>query len=1804
MGLASAADADDYTQTQTSYTSTGSMATDTHENIEANINNEDTYTLKKCNVPLTNENNNIKSQNNSLNNQEQNNNFETDTTLLQKKSSEKVKTESNENVTTITEDNYNDYLSISSSGKATLNRNYFVAGKNYTINFTYFPSDANKFEVNFYSNSYKNDNLKIIGNGITIKDTNFIINKNNFNSIVLEDMVLDYSPDYMGDYVNISSATLNNVTINVDTQREIFSIPLTVSGEKSLVENCTVNANVPSTQIDWYTPNIPRMPKGVGVWITSNNVTLANNVINVNESKVETGNESYYRSLYGIYSSGSYTTLRNNTFLLNGTQYSYGIVVRSLNNLICDNNITVVSEYYAAGINVEGEGISNNLMCNNFINVSAGFGVTDQGNPDVAYACLILDFSCGGENYVASYRSMCNNSYINNTVICDGRQVYGFELWGGVNTTISGNNLTVTGTLPLGIGAIGINTTMENNIIFAEGTSNSTEFSADYIKPRTAGIYVFGMKEGNTIKNNTIAVINGRALRFESAKNMLVENNFLLSEDYAYVIEVDNINNTFKYNAIIGEGTTDEVIKDTTDNQNIYINNREPTLSTLTITAPDDILLDEEINITVTLRDEEDNFIPNQYITVQVGDDVQTLLTDDEGKCVIPFSSNTPQTIQITAEYKCYNDYGSSATKQLTVSELITGQLVLTGVESPHIGDTLTLNVTFELDKPADVNVNITYELPGQEPITLQAVDNSTSLTTTITNDYLSGGIEQNIIITAIADKYNVEITGINTTLGVQKAITNITITPTTAQAKQETTITAIITTPTQLTINEGTVTFTDNNGEVIGTVIVTNNQASIQTTFNASGNNSITASYDGTAYYEECNVSQVIVVSKIDTSLHVEGIALASYGDTILFKGNLTDANGNPLSDKSLIIHYDDNIQVITNANGIFQYNVTALTVGTNTVTVTFNGDAIYGQSNTSTTFTIKTKDTIISIDEIGQLVYMDTYLLKGKILTVEGIPVSNVIIKVNGVAIENVTDNEGIFSVGLVADSVGTNSVSVAFDGNENYSASGNSTTFTVVPMNTCIILDNITSTCYNDNVTVSGKLITTGNITISDASIDVTINGVKSKVKTGTNGVFTVTVLADTVGTNNVTLSFAGTDIYAASSNSTVFAVVPADTLLSLDNIGTACYSDNITVSGNLVTLTGTCVADANIDVFVNGVKSTVTTGTNGVFTVTVLADTVGTNNVTLSFAGTDIYAASSNSTVFAVVPADTLITINPIVDAQTNTDITISGTLTKANGQTLPATNVSLTVNGYESQVETDSNGIYTYTYNATKSGTSTVTVGYAGNEYYNSYTTTLKFNVTGKENVVVTIDPISNTQTNSNITITGKFMKVYGPVLSNSNVKLTINGVTTYVKTDSKGVYTYTYNATKSGTNTVTAGYGGSGNYNPYSTTTTFNATGKENVVVTVDPIGNVETNSIITITGTFKRASGSVLANSNVRLNINGATYYAKTNSKGVYTFTYNVTKSGINTLVAGYGGSGNYNPYSTTTTFNATGKENVVVTVDPIGNVETNSIITITGTFKRASGSVLANSNVRLNINGATYYAKTNSKGVYTFTYNVTKSGINTLVAGYGGSGNYNPYSTTTTFNATGKENVVVTVDPIGNVETNSIITITGTFKRASGSVLANSNVRLNINGATYYAKTNSKGVYTFTYNVTKSGINTLVAGYGGSGNYNPYSTTVKFNATGKENVIVTIDPIGNTKKNTNVTISGTFKRACGNVLANSKVKLTVNGVTTYVKTNSKGVYTYTYNATKSGTNTVTAGYGGSNNYNSYTTTTKFNVV
>ena len=80
--------------------------------------------------------------------------------------------------------------------------------------------------------------------------------------------------------------------------------------------------------------------------------------------------------------------------------------------------------------------------------------------------------------------------------------------------------------------------------------------------------------------------------------------------------------------------------------------------------------------------------------------------------------------------------------------------------------------------------------------------------------------------------------------------------------------------------------------------------------------------------------------------------------------------------------------------------------------------------------------------------------------------------------------------------------------------------------------------------------------------------------------------------------------------------------------------------------------------------------------------------------------------------------------------------------------------------------------------------------------------------TGKQNVTVTYEPITNVDYGTNVTITGYFKDSDEKAIKNSNVKIFINGQKYYAKTDNTGKYILSVKTNKVGTNNVTIGYSG------------------------------------------------------------------------------------------------------------------------------------------------------------------------------------------------------------------------------------------------------------------------------------------------------------------------------------------------------------------------------------------------------------
>ena len=374
---------------------------------------------------------------------------------------------------------------------------------------------------------------------------------------------------------------------------------------------------------------------------------------------------------------------------------------------------------------------------------------------------------------------------------------------------------------------------------------------------------------------------------------------------------------------------------------------------------------------------------------------------------------------------------------------------------------------------------------------------------------------------------------------------------------------------------------------------------------------------------------------------------------------------------------------------------------------------------------------------------------------------------------------------------------------------------------------------------------------------------------------------------------------------------------------------------------------------------------------------------------------------NTITELTTPKDTILTIDPLDAIKYNSEVTVKGKLSDNETNALKDAYVVVKINGVETPVKTGNDGSYIFTTTINKMSVGDIKVAYEGSDKYNPSDASTPLTVE-KADCIISIDQVTDKKYNDELIVTGTFTDSNGLALKNSAVTITINDKIHYAKTDDNGVYTLTTKANTVGQNNITAGYRGNKKYNAYTTDTiTFNVE-KADCIITVDTIPDATYKDTITITGTFKTATGTALKNSQVNIYINGAKYTAKTDDNGVYTYTTKATAIGENTVTVSYNGNGKYNAYTTeATTFNVA-KKDTTITMDTV--TVDNGKISITGTFKDNDGTALKNSNVVVYINNAHYTVKTDDTGAYTFTGKA--NGTATVNVAYMGNARYNAYT------------------------------------------------------------------------------------------------------------------------------------------------------------------------------------------------------
>lgn len=247
---------------------------------------------------------------------------------------------------------------------------------------------------------------------------------------------------------------------------------------------------------------------------------------------------------------------------------------------------------------------------------------------------------------------------------------------------------------------------------------------------------------------------------------------------------------------------------------------------------------------------------------------------------------------------------------------------------------------------------------------------------------------------------------------------------------------------------------------------------------------------------------------------------------------------------------------------------------------------------------------------------------------------------------------------------------------------------------------------------------------------------------------------------------------------------------------------------------------------------------------------------------------------------------------------------------------------------------------------------------------------------------------------------------------------------------------------------------------------------------------------------------GNALVNKTINYALNQKEYTAVTDERGIATLKVSLSKSGTYDIFSRFLGDikfiGSQMVANTITIY----KKESVLTVKNVA-YKVSATKKLSATFKDDKGKLIKNKKVTFTVNGKSYTATTNSKGVATVKISLNKKGKYTYKAKFAGDGTYKAVTKSAT----------LTINPLAS----SLTLKKYTYKKSSKSkklkatlksgtkVLKNKKVSFKVNGKTYSAKTNSKGIATVKIKLTKKGTFKYTAKFAGDNVYKAISKSNK---------------------------------------------------------------------------------------------------
>ena len=821
-----------------------------------------------------------------------------------------------------------------------------------------------------------------------------------------------------------------------------------------------------------------------------------------------------------------------------------------------------------------------------------------------------------------------------------------------------------------------------------------------------------------------------------------------------------------------------------------------------------------------------------------------------------------------------------------------------------------------------------------------------------------------------------------------------------------------------------GSVTVTVNGKDYTETVV--NGVANVKVADLKAGTYDVAVKYSGDNNYNAAVATSSFTVSKVDSTMDVTVNDIVFGGDLIVDAVLPDDATG------EVVITVNGVDYHVSIENGKATGTISGLAAGYYTIAVKYAGDDNYNAVDVTKGVNVAKAQPVLGV-VIADVDYGNGFVIEATLTGVNSAPLSgNVIVTVAGKEYTvKVTDGKGIATGDRLA--AGTYAFAAAWAGDDNYNIVTENGDFKVNKVDSAIDVA-VDSIEFGEDAVISVKLA-------SDATgeVVITVNG-EDYTAAIENGVVSVTVSGLKADDYTVEVKYSGDNNYNEATGSAEFTVLKITPDMDVFVDGTV-FGGDLTVDISLP-----AGATGEVVITVNGVDYHVSIE-NGKATGTISGLAAGYYTIAVKYAGDDNYNAVDVTKGVNVAKAQPVLGV-VIADVDYGNGFVIEATLTGVNSAPLSG-NVIVTVAGKEYTVKvTDGKGIATG--DRLAAGTYAFAAAWAGDDNYNIVTENGDFKVNKVDSSVAV--NVNNIKVGEELTIT-----VNVPSDATGDVTVSVDGKEYKVAIEN-GKAVKTISGLKADDYTVTVKYAGDNNYNEATADAEFSVSkiSDYNMDISVPEIKE-GVNSTISV-DLPKDATGTVT------VEIDGKKYTAN-----VIDGTANVIVSGLSAgdynITTVYSGDAKYD--SMTKKGNITVIPNINVNLD-VSDVEmfyhdgTRLIAKLTD----FQGKPIVNATIYFSINGVIYAKTTDANGTASMGLNLD-SNVYPVTVTYNGSAFYSKISK----NITVTINSSIIADDLVKMYQNAT-RFYAKFMGSDGKVLANTQVKFNINGVFYTKTTNNDGV------------------------------------------------------------------------------------------------------------------------------------